>query len=167
MSWLGAALILVAFLFLALDLIVTNHGMPTFGGIVALVLGVLTSYDPASSYSLAALVVLVALAALLLVVFVASSSGALAARGKPPETGAEGMVGEIGVVRETVGADSAGWVFVHGELWRAIPVVSPEDAYDDEQDHEQKIGVGRRVQVVGFGDGSVMVMPFEPAPIEC
>src|SRR4051812_40773647 len=166
MSWLGVALLLVAFLFLAVDLVVTNHGLPTFGGIVALVLGVLTSYDPASPYSLASLVVLVALAGLLLAVFVASSSGVLAARGRPPATGAEGMVGELGVVRETVEAGSAGWVFVHGELWRAIPAVSPEDAYDDERDHEQKIGVGRRVQVVGFGDGSVVVMSFESAPFE-
>lgn len=162
MSWLGAALILVAFLFFALDLVATNHGLPTFGGIVALVLGVLMLYDPASPVFLASLGVLVALVGLLLVVFVASTSGALAARGAPSVTGVEGMVGEVGVVRETLGAGFPGWVFVRGELWRAVPAVPPEEVYDGEE-HEQRIDAGRRVQVVGFRDGKVLVLPFETA----
>ena len=36
-------------------------------------------------------------------------------------TGLEGMVGEIGVVRQPVVGDLGGLVFVHGERWRAIP----------------------------------------------
>lgn len=164
-SWLGVALILVAALFFAVDLIVTSHGLPTFAGIVALFFGVFTLYYPATPLTLASLVVLVALAGLLVVVLMASSSAALAAVGRPSMTGAERMVGEVGVARETLGAGSAGWVLVRGELWRAIPAVPPEDVYDsDEQD--QTISAGCKVQVVGCGDGRVLVVPFEPAPFE-
>ena len=162
--WLGVGLLLVAALFFAVDLVVTSHGLPTFAGILALFFGVFTLYYPAIPLTLASLVVLVALAGLLVAVL-ASSSVALAVVGRPAMTGAEGMVGEVGVVRETLGAGSAGWVFVRGELWRAMPAVPPEDVYDrDEQD--QTIGVGRRVQVVACGDGRVLVLPFEPAPFE-
>ncbi len=164
-SWLGVALILVASLFFAVDLIVTSHGLPTFAGIVALFFGIFTLYYPAIPLTTVSLVVLVALAGLLVAVLMASSSAALAAVGRPAMTGVERMVGEVGVVRETLGTDSAGWVLVRGELWRAIPAVPPEDVYDsDEQD--QSIGVGCRVQVVGCGDGRVLVLPFEPAPFE-
>jgi len=164
-SWLGVALILVALLFFAVDLVVTNHGLPTFGGLVALVLGVLTLSGLASPYSLVSLVALVALAVVLLVGFVGSTGEAFAARGRPAATGVEGMIGEVGVVRETLGAGTPGWVFVHGELWRAIPAVPPEEAYrgDEEEGYGQEIAVGSRVQVVGVGDGRIVVLPFEPA----
>lgn len=164
-SWLGVALIVVASLFFVVDLVVTSHGLPTFAGVLALVCGVFTLYYPAIPLVTVSLVVLVALAGLLVAVLVASSSAALAAVGSPAMTGAERMVGEVGVVRETLGAGSAGWVLVHGELWRATLVVPPEDIYDrDEQD--QTIEAGCRVQVVGCGDGRVSVVPFEPAPFE-
>jgi membrane-bound serine protease (ClpP class) len=164
MNWVGAALILVAVVFFAVDLVVTAHGLPTFAGIVALILGVLTLFDAASPYSQAALIILVTAGVLVMVLFVTGSREALAARGRPAETGAEAMIGEIGVVREPVGVETPGWVFVHGEWWRAIPAVAPEDAYA--QDREQTIGVGHKVQVVGLRDGTVTVLPFEPAESE-
>lgn len=160
--WLGAALVLVAFLFFALDLIATNHGLPTVGGIVALVVGVLVLFDPSYPIFLASLGIFLALAGLLAWVFVASTGEALDARDMPSATGAEGMIGEIGTVREEVDADSPGWVFVRGELWRAVPAVPPEEAYDSEG-RERRIGVGSRVQVVGFGDGRVTVLPVREA----
>jgi len=40
----------------------------------------------------------------------------------------------------------------------------PEDVY--KQDHEEVIGVGRRVLVVGLQDGKVPVVPFEPTALE-
>jgi membrane-bound serine protease (ClpP class) len=38
-------------------------------------------------------------------------------KNRRPKTGAEGMIGEIGEVREWSGGE--GRVFVHGELWKA------------------------------------------------
>jgi len=74
------------------------------------------------------------------------------------------MIGEIGVAKEPIGSSSAGWVFVHGEWWRAITAIAPkDDVY--QQGCEQVIGIGRRVLVVGLQDGKVAVVPFEPAAL--
>ena len=55
---------------------------------------------------------------------------------------------------------SEGWVFVHGELWRAMLPFAPEET--TLQESEPKIGVGRKVSVVGFGEGGVVqVVPIE------
>jgi membrane-bound serine protease (ClpP class) len=163
-NWASTALILLAFVFLAVDLVVTNHGLPTVGAVVALVLGISTLFDAAGTYSLVSLVVLVSLSILIGIFFTGSWSEARVARRRPATTGLEGMIGEVGIVREPVGTDSPGWVVVHGELWRATLAIAPEDLY--EQDREQTLGVGHRVQVVDFRDGEVVVLPFETAEFE-
>ena len=49
--------------------------------------------------------------------------------------------------------------------WRRTMTMSvPEDVY--KQDHEEVIGVERRVQVAGLQDGKVPVVPFEPTALE-
>jgi membrane-bound ClpP family serine protease len=73
-------------------------------------------------------------------------------KGRPAITGREGMIGEVGRVRSPVGTNSEGWVFVHGERWRAVLAYAPEG------DDEPMIGVGRKVVVLGFGDGGVVVV---------
>ena len=165
MSWLGIALILLGFVFLAVDLVVTGHGLPTVAAAVAFVLGTLNLFGATNAYVWTALIVLVVLAVLVGVVFVAGSSEVLAARGRPAATGAEGMIGEIGTVVETVEGETPGWVFVHGERWRAVPAVPPEKAYEQEGDG-LAISAGRRVQVVGVRDGKVVVLPLEPVGLE-
>ena len=53
-------------------------------------------------------------------------------------------------------------MFVHGERWRAVLAFAPEGA--DARDGEPIIGVGRKVTVVGFGEGgTVQVIPVERA----
>src|SRR5919112_3535034 len=114
-SWVGIALILVAFVFFAVDLVATNHGLPTVAAAGAFILGALTLFGVTAAYSGAMLAVLVALALLVGGVLVAGSSEALAARERPAMTGAEGMIGKVGDVLETVGVHPPGWVYVHGE----------------------------------------------------
>jgi membrane-bound ClpP family serine protease len=59
-----------------------------------------------------------------------------------------------------VGVDSSGWVFVHGELWRAVLAFAPAET--GLRESEPTIEVGRRVRVVGFGEGGVLqVVPIE------
>ena len=164
-SWVGIALILVACVFVTVDLVATNHGLPTVAAVVAFILGALTLFGVTAAYSGAMLAVLVALALLVGGVLVAGSSEALAARERPAMTGVEGMIGEVGEVVATVGAEPLGWVFVHGELWRAVPAVAPEDAYEQEG-QERIIEAGEKVQVVGLRDGKVVVMPIEAARFE-
>jgi membrane-bound serine protease (ClpP class) len=160
------ALLLLAFVLFVVDLKVTNHGLPTVGGMGALILGGLTLFDASSPYFLASLITLVVVVLLMgSLLFVGVLSVVPAAKKRPVTTGIEGMTGEVGVVREPVGASSPGWVFVHGEWWQAIAASVPEDAY--KQDREQQvIGVGRRVLVVGLQDGKVVVVLFEPTALE-
>jgi membrane-bound ClpP family serine protease len=78
---------------------------------------------------------------------------------RPALTGKEGMIGEVGTVRSPVGVHSEGWVFVHGERWRALLAFVPEET--DPQEGEPIVGAGRKVRVVGFGEGGVMqVVPI-------
>ena len=160
----GVALVLLAFVLLVADLKVTNHGLPTAGGLVALMLGVLMLFNTMAPYLWALLIALVAVAILVGVLFVGALSKVRAAKERPVATGVEGMIGEVGVVKEPVGVSSPGWIFVHGEWWQAIAAIAPEDAY--EQDHEQVIKVGRKVLVVGLQDGKVTVVLFEPTALE-
>jgi membrane-bound serine protease (ClpP class) len=160
----GVALILLAFVLFVVDLKVTNHGLPTVGGMVALVLGSLL-FDPEFPYFWALLTTLVAVAILMGgILFVGVLREVPAARNRLVKTGTEGMIGEVGIVRESVGSSFPGWVMVHGERWRAIVAVAPEDAH--KRDHEQVIRAGNRVQVVGLRDGKVVVLPFEPTASE-
>jgi membrane-bound ClpP family serine protease len=62
-------------------------------------------------------------------------------------TGLEGMVGEIGVVRQPVVGGMGGLVFVHGERWRAIP----------ENIGSEPIKAGTEVEILGFRRGAVVV----------
>jgi len=64
-------------------------------------------------------------------------------------TGREGMIGEIGTVRRTVSSPSGGMVFVHGELWRALP----------EDPDSPPLEPGVDVEVVGFRRAFVIVRP--------
>lgn len=164
MSGFGAVLVLLGLVLFLVDLKVTNHGLPTIGGIGALILGGLTLFSPTSPYFWASLVTFSAVALLMgVILFVGVLREVPAARARPVVTGVEGMIGEVGVVTERVGGNSPGWVFVHGERWQAFAAVAPEDAH---QDRDRTIGVGHRVQVVGFRDGKVVVLPLDAAALE-
>jgi membrane-bound ClpP family serine protease len=159
---IGVALVLVGFALFLVDLNVTNHGLPTAGAILALLgggLALLVAGVPYAGVLLGALGVVAVLMGGVLVGVLGSSR---ALRGRPAITGKEGMIGEIGTVRSPVGPESEGWVFVHGERWRAALAFAPEEA-DPRDDPEAVVGVGRKVVVVGFGDGGgvLQVMPVE------
>jgi membrane-bound serine protease (ClpP class) len=160
---IGVVLVLVGLALFLVDLSVTNHGLPTAGAIVALLVGGLALLVAGVPYS-GVLLGAIAIVAVLMggVLFgVLSSSRAL--RGRPAMTGKEGMIGEVGTVRSPVGVESAGWVFVHGERWRAVLAFAPEEANPEES--VPVLEVGRKVAVVGFGDGAVVeVVPVEWSP---
>ena len=151
---IGAILILVGIALFIVDLSVTNHGLLSAGGIVMLLAGGLALFGAGVQYSgvlLGAIVVV----AMLMGGVLFGVLGSLRALGRQPAlTGKEGMIGEVGTVRRPVGVNSSGWVFVHGELWRAVLAFAPKET--DPRDTEPVVGVGRKVRVVGFGEGGVM-----------
>jgi membrane-bound serine protease (ClpP class) len=157
---IGVILILVGIVLFIVDLNVTNHGLLTAGGIVSLLAGGLVLFGAGVPYS-GVLLGAVVVAAMLMGGVLFGILGSLrASKGRPALTGKEGMIGEVGTVRSPVGVSSEGWVFVHGELWRAVLAFAPEETGPRES--EPIIDVGRKVRVVGFGEGGVMhVLPIE------
>src|SRR5215213_1844045 len=157
---IGVVLILVGLVLFIVDLSVTNHGLLTAGGIFTLLAGGLALLGAGVPYSGVLLGAIVVVAMLMGAVLfgVLGSLGSL--RGKPALTGKEGMIGEVGTVKSPAGVESTGWIFVHGERWRAVLAFAPEET--DARDAEPMIDIGSKVTVVGFGDGGVMqVVPVQ------
>jgi membrane-bound ClpP family serine protease len=157
---IGVILVLVGIALFIVDLNVTNHGLLTAGGIVTLLAGGLALFGAGVPYS-GVLLGAVVVAAMLMGGVLFGVLGSLRGlRGRPALTGKEGMIGEVGTVRSPVGVDSSGWVFVHGELWRAVLAFVPEET--DPRDGEPMIGAGSKVTVVGFDEGgTVQVVSVE------
>jgi membrane-bound serine protease (ClpP class) len=157
---IGVVLVLVGLALFLVDLNVTNHGLPTAGAILALLAGGLVLLGAGVPYSgvlLGAIVVVSLLMGGVLFGILGSLRGL---RGRPAITGKEGMIGEVGTVKSPIGVESEGWIFVHGERWRAVLAFAPEET--DPRDRDAVVEVGRKVAVVGFGDGSVVqVVPVE------
>ncbi len=157
---IGVVLVLVGLALFLVDLNVTNHGLLTAGGILALLAGGLALLAAGVPYAGVLLASLAVVAALMGGVLLGILGSSRALRGRPAITGKEGMIGEVGTVRSPVGVESEGWVFVHGERWRAVLAFAPEET--DPQDREAVVEVGRKVAVIGFGDGGVVqVVPIE------
>jgi membrane-bound ClpP family serine protease len=157
---IGVILILVGIVLFIVDLHVISHGLLTAGGIVTLLAGGLALLGAGVPYSGLLLGALVVVAMLMGGVLFGVLGSLRSLRGSKALTGKEGMIGEMGTVRSPVGVDSSGWVFVHGELWRAVLAYAPEGT--DARDSESMIGVGSKVSVVGFGEvGTVQIIPVQ------
>src|SRR5215203_606767 len=156
----GVVLVLIGLALFLLDLHVTNHGLPTAGAMVALLAGGLALFGAGVPYSGVLLGAVVVVSMLMGGVLFGILGSLRELRGRRAITGKEGMIGEVGTVRSPVGVSSSGWIFVHGELWRAVLAFAPEET--NPQESEPMIDVGSKVSVVGFGEGGVVqVVPIE------
>jgi membrane-bound serine protease (ClpP class) len=118
-------LILVSFVFFALEAKFVSHGILTISGIVSLVLGALLLVDAPIPQMRVRLWTALAVAIPLGLITTFLMGIALKARRGKITTGAQGLVGEIAVARTPL--TPQGRVFVHGELWNAISS-APVDA---------------------------------------
>jgi membrane-bound ClpP family serine protease len=160
---IGVILILIGIALFIVDLSVTNHGLPTAGGILALVVGGLALLGAGVPYSGVLLGAIVVVAMLMGGVLFGVLGSLRASKGRLAITGREAMIGEVGTVRSPVGVESEGWVFVHGERWRAVLAFAPEEA--ESRGEEPAIEAGRKVVVVGFDEGGmVQVVPAGRTP---
>lgn len=119
------ALILVSFVFFALEAKFASHGILTIAGIVSLVFGALLLVDAPIPQMRVRLWTALAVAIPLGLITSFLMGIALKARRGKVTTGAQGLVGEIAVARTPL--TPQGRVFVHGELWNAISS-APVDA---------------------------------------
>jgi len=140
------ALILGAFALFAAEAKFTSHGVLTVGGIVLLTLGGLLLVDSPIPEMRVHLLTALAVSIPLGVITAFLMSIALKARRNKLVSGAQGLIGEIGVAESAL--SPRGKVFVHGELWDAV---SSSD-----------IAAGQPV-VVRRIDG--LVLQVEPLPV--
>jgi membrane-bound serine protease (ClpP class) len=116
-SWAGLLLMLLAVGFFAAEVFVTSYGLLALGGAVSFFFGALMLFDPAGEAFQVSVPVALAVAATLAAFAAFAFAKVVAARLRPPQTGAEQLVGQVGIARETL--DPLGFVLVNGELWRA------------------------------------------------
>jgi membrane-bound serine protease (ClpP class) len=116
------ALIIGAFVLFALEAKFASHGVLTIGGIVLLTLGALLLVDAPIPEMRVHLLTALSVSIPLGIITAFLMSIALKARRNKVVTGAQGLVGEIGIAQTALAPQ--GKVFVHGELWDAISSVN-------------------------------------------
>jgi membrane-bound serine protease (ClpP class) len=119
-----AALVLIAasFALFALEAKFAAHGVLAIGGIVTMTLGGLLLVDAPIPEMRVHLVTALAVSIPLGAITVFLLNIALKARRNKVVTGAQGLIGEIGVAQTAL--SPRGKVFVHGELWNAVSTLS-------------------------------------------
>ena len=113
-NYAGLLLIALAVIFFIAEIKVASYGILSLGGIVSLTLGSIMLFEDVgvSLRLMAPTIVLIG------GFFVIVSTLAFRAYRSKPQSGIEGLIGEVGIVQKPV--DPEGLVFVHGEYWRAI-----------------------------------------------
>jgi len=113
-NYAGLLLIALAVIFFIAEIKVASYGVLSLGGIISLTLGSIMLFEDVgvSLRLMAPTIVLIG------GFFVIVSTLAFRAYRAKPQSGAEGLIGEVGIVQKPI--DPEGLVFVHGEYWRAV-----------------------------------------------
>jgi membrane-bound serine protease (ClpP class) len=112
------AMIVGAFILFALEAKFATHGILGIGGVVLLTLGALLLVDAPIPEMRVRLVTALAVSVPVGLITVFLMGIALKARRNKVVTGAQGLVGEVGIARTAL--SPYGKVFVHGEIWDAV-----------------------------------------------
>jgi membrane-bound serine protease (ClpP class) len=117
-NYAGLLLILFGIVLLVAEIKIVSHGILAIGGIVSMALGSLMLFDaPEVGFRVSWWVIVPTVGAMAgLFLFVVAAG--VRALGRPPATGAEGLVGKTATVRERLAPE--GQVMVSGEIWRAV-----------------------------------------------
>ncbi|MBM4329847.1 MAG: nodulation protein NfeD [Deltaproteobacteria bacterium] len=116
-NYAGVLLIILGIFLFVAEIKVASYGLLTMGGIVSLALGSIMLFESPIPALRASLSVIIPTLLFTVGFFVFAVTMALKAQMAKPSTGAEGLLGEIGVAQTRLSPE--GKVFVHGELWNA------------------------------------------------
>jgi len=117
-NYAGFLLIMLAIVFFVMEMKIASYGLLSIAGITSLLLGSLMLFESNGTDMRLSWKVLVPTLVVVSGFFVAISGLVFKSQVSKPKTGARGLLGEIGVVKEAILQE--GKVFVHGELWKAI-----------------------------------------------
>ena len=126
-NYAGLLLIILAIVLFIAEIKVTSYGVLSIGGIISLTIGSIMLFENMG----VPLKLIIPTIVIISGFFIAVASLALRAYRMKPRGGTEGIIGEVGVVREEIAPE--GKVFVHGEIWRAMA--------------KEKIDEGEKVEV--------------------
>jgi membrane-bound serine protease (ClpP class) len=135
-NYVGLLLVMCGLIFLVLEIKVTSYGLLTVGGLVSLVFGSMMLIDSSSPELRVSLSLVLPVVAGLAGVGAFLARLGIAAQRRQPETGAAGMIGEIGEALTSIEPGGGGRVTTHGEIWRAKS--------------SDPIAAGARVRVTGI-----------------
>ncbi len=144
-SWLGAALMILALTLFVLEAKFTSHGVLGVGGAIAMILGAVMLVDSPLPEMRIRWGTAIALTIPFSIITIMLVTLALRARRAKVETGTEGMVGETGSAITDLAP--SGKVFVHGEYWDA--------------DSSTPAPAGARVRVVAVNKLRLSVEPAQ------
>ena len=116
-NYAGVLLILLGIFLFVAEIKIASYGLLTIGGLVSLAIGSIMLFDSPVPFLRASLAVIIPTVLVTGGFFAIAVTYALKAQMAKPTTGAEGLVGEIGVARTPLAPE--GKVFVHGEWWNA------------------------------------------------
>ena len=112
-NYAGLLLILLGIIFFIAEIKVTSYGMLSVGGLISLTIGSIMLFEDVG----VSLKLLLPTVILVGGFFMVVAGLAFRAYRAQPRSGVEGILGEVGIVKEQI--DPEGMVFVHGEYWRA------------------------------------------------
>lgn len=116
-NYAGILLIILALIFFIMEMKIASYGLLSIAGITSFLLGSLMLFESNGTDLRLSWQVLIPTLVLVSGFFVVISGLVFKSHLVKPKTGARGLVGEVGVVKEALMPE--GKVFVHGELWRA------------------------------------------------
>ena len=113
-DYAGLMLIGLAIILFLAEIKVTSYGLLSIGGVISLTLGSMMFFeDLGMSFTMGIPFIVLISGFFIFVAWLAVRS-----QTTKVQAGREGLIGEVGVVQETL--DPEGKVFVHGELWKAV-----------------------------------------------
>jgi len=113
-NYAGLILIALAIIFFIAEVKVASYGILSIGGLIALTLGSIMLFEDVG----VSLKLMMPTILLVGGFFVVVAALAFRAYHTKPKGGSEGLIGEVGLVKEALTPE--GMVFVHGEYWRAV-----------------------------------------------
>jgi len=117
-NYAGILLIILAVIFFILEMKIASYGLLSIAGVVSFLLGSLMLFEGEAPGVKVSLSVLLPTFIFISAFFVAISALVFKSQISKSKSGAEGLVGETGIVKNDLMPE--GKVFVHGELWKAI-----------------------------------------------
>ncbi|TAK57435.1 MAG: nodulation protein NfeD [Dehalococcoidia bacterium] len=133
-NWAGVALVLLAFVLFAAEMYVSGFGALGVAGVISLVAGGLLLTSTGNPDFQVSRWLVAAMGAGFAVFFFTVVTAIIRMRRLPAHTGTQSMIGATAVARGDL--DPRGFVFLHGERWRAVALDGP-------------IASGARVEVTG------------------